>query len=99
MSIEYDDKGKYYTDVIQKEPLRAAIQTATHLIRGTIYVRRDDRLKDELENAELFLAITEASVLDSNGNAIYTSSFLAIQKNQIVWVMPFEDESQKGEEE
>ncbi|MCZ2126756.1 MAG: hypothetical protein LC099_03160 [Anaerolineales bacterium] len=99
MSIEYDDKGKYYTEIIHKTPLPAAIQTAAHLIRGTIYVRLEGRLKDELENTELFLAVTDANVQDASGATVYASAFLAIRKDQIIWVMPLDDENKKGDEE
>lgn len=95
MTIEYDEKGKYYTNVIQKIPVPAILQTATHLIRGLIHVRQDERMKDELENAEQFIAVTEVSVCDAAGNVIFSGPFLAVQKEQIIWVMPMHKESEK----
>ena len=92
MSIEYDNKGKYYTNVIQKVPVPAMVQTTTNLIRGLIHVRHDERLKDELENKEEFIAVTEVSVCDASGKVIYSGPFLAVQKKQIVWVMPLSEE-------
>lgn len=97
MSIEYDDKGKYYTNVIQKVPVPAMVQTTTNLIRGTIHVRHGERMKDEIEGNEQFVAMTDVSVCDMNGKELYTGPFLALQKGQIVWVMPL-NEVQKGEE-
>jgi hypothetical protein len=95
MTIEYDEKGKYYTNVIHKVPVPAMVQTTMSLIRGLIHVRQDERLKDELENSEQFIAVTEVSVCDVDGKVIYSGPFLAVQKEQIVWVMPLHEEHKK----
>ena len=92
MSIEYDEKGKFYTNIIPKVPVPSIIQTTTNLIRGLIHVRQDERLKDELELDERFIALTEVSVMNVEGKEIYSSPFLAVQKDQIVWVMPLREE-------
>lgn len=91
MTIEYDEKGKYYTNVVQKIAVPSIIQTTTHLIRGQVHVRQGERLKDELENGEDYTAVTNANVFDAAGNVIYHSTFLAVQKQQIVWIMPVDD--------
>jgi RecJ-like exonuclease len=96
MSIEYDEKGKYYTNVIQKVPVPAMVQTTNNLIRGLIHVRQDERLKDELEGNEQFIAVTDVSVCDASGKVIFSGPFIAVQKDQIVWVMPLSEEH-KGE--
>lgn len=92
MTIEYDEKGKYYTNVIQKVPVPSMVQTTKNLIRGLIHVRQDERLKDELESDELFIAITDASVCDADGKVIYSGNFIAVQKDQIVWIMPLSED-------
>ncbi len=51
MKIEFDEKGKYYTDIVSKDALPATIQTQTHRIRGNIYVREEERVKDALEKS------------------------------------------------
>lgn len=96
MSIEYDEKGKYYTNVISKISVSSILQTTTHLIRGMVHVRQGERLKDELENDESYVAVTNASVHDFNGNVVYSSPFMAVHKTQIVWIMPSE-ENNEGE--
>lgn len=88
MAIEYDDKGKFYTDVITKVPVSALIQTTTHLIRGHVHVRKGDRLKDELERDEAFLAVTHLTVLGAGEEPLYSAPFMAIRRAQIVWVLP-----------
>ena len=93
MTIEYDEKGKFYTNVIQKVAVPAIVQTTKNLIRGMVHVRQDERLKDELENSEDFIAMTNVEVLDADGKTAFSGSFLAIQKDQIVWVMPASGET------
>ena len=95
MSIEYDEKGKIFTDIISKVGLQATIQTTTHLMRGLIHVRRDQRLKDELDQSEKFLALTDVSVLGADGQTLFQAPFLAVQRAHIVWVIP---EQNSGEE-
>jgi len=34
------------------------------------------------------MAITQAKVLGDDGQVLYQSDFLAVRRNQIVWVMP-----------
>ena len=95
MTIEYDEKGKFYTDVVTKVAVPSVMQTTTHRIRGLVHVRQGERLKDELENNERFTAVTNASIYDANGKVIFTSAFLAVQRDQIVWIMPAEGEEIK----
>lgn len=95
MSIEYDEKGKYYTNVISKITVSSILQTTTHLIRGMVHVRQGERLKDELENDEKYVAVTDASVHDFNGNVVYSSPFMAVHKTQIVWIMPSDDDTER----
>lgn len=91
MTIEYDDKGKIFTDIVTKTTVPATVQTTTHLVRGNIHVRRDQRIKDELDSKESFLAITDADVLGADGQIIFHAPFLAIQRAHIVWVLPEQD--------
>lgn len=92
MTIEYDDKGKIFTEVISKLPIPVAVQTTAQLIRGVLHVRRGERLKDELDRDELFLALTEASILGSGKEVLFKAPFLAIRRNQIIWVIPEDGE-------
>lgn len=91
MTIEYDEKGKYYTDRITKTPKSVIIQTTTHLIRGFIHVRLGERIKDELDNEVIFLAVTNATVHDTYGHILFQAPFMSVQRGQIVWIMPAEE--------
>jgi hypothetical protein len=96
MSIEYDEKGKFFTDVVTKIPIPSIVQTTTHLIRGYVHIRQGERLKDELENNERFTAITDVTVSDMAGNVVFSGPFLAVRRDQIIWVMPVDKDSNKG---
>src|SRR5689334_19794443 len=98
MSIEYDEKGKFYTDVVTKISIPCIVQTSTHLIRGSVHVRQGERLKDELENNERFTAITDVAVSDLNGNVVFNGPFLAVRRDQIIWMMPLDKDNDRGGE-
>ena|SRR6185503_13607347 len=95
MTFEYDEKGKIFTDIVSKVAIPATIQTTTHLIRGHLHVRRDQRIKDELDLSENFIALTEVSVLGPDGQTLFQAPFLAVRRSHIIWVLP---EQQPGGE-
>lgn len=99
MGTRYDEKGKIFTDVIQKEPVRVVIQTTTmQRIRGQVFVKPDERVKDELNHTERFLAVTDASVYDQEGNLIQQCAFIAVNRDQVAWLIPQDDSVTAGEE-
>ena len=98
MTIEYDEKGKFFTDVVTKFPISAVIQTTTHLVRGLVHIRQGERLKGELERDEQFLAVTRATIHDAGNNMMFEAPFLAIQRSQIVWVLPMENEGKESDD-
>ena len=91
MTIHYDDKGKYYTDIIRKSPVKAYVQTLLHLVHGEIHIREEERIKDELDRDELFLAMTDATIYSLDKKPLYKTNFLAVRREQIVWVLPDDD--------
>ncbi|HSG43749.1 MAG TPA: hypothetical protein VLA72_11390 [Anaerolineales bacterium] len=92
MTTEYDEHGKIFTDIVSKVSIYATIQTTSHMIRGRMHVRRDQRVKDELDRSEKFLALTDVQVLGPDGQALFQSPFLAVKREHIVWVMPEQKE-------
>ena len=95
MTIEYDENGKIFTDIVSKISVFVTIQTTTHMMRGRMHVRRDQRVKDELDRDENFLALTDVYVQGPDGQTLFHAPFMAVKRNHIVWVMP----EQKSEEE
>ncbi len=88
MAIEYDDKGKRFTDIVTKRPVYATVQTTKQLMRGNIHVRRDQRIKDELDLDDKFIALTDVSILGTDGQVLFQAPFLAVNRAHIIWVMP-----------
>ena len=97
MATEFDEKGKFFTDVITKQVVQSQIQTMTHRIRGYVHVRKGDRLSDEINQNILFLAITNAEIFTLEGEFVYTSEFLAVNRDHIVWLMPIAEHQDRPE--
>lgn len=97
MTIEYDEKGKIFTDIVSKVAVNATIQTTMHLMRGRIHIRRDQRLKDELDQKEDFLALTNVTVLNADGSPLFQAPFLAVQRTHIIWVIPEPNNNEEKE--
>ena len=97
MSLEFNEKGKFFTDIISKAAVPAIIQTTKHRIEGFIHIRMDGRLKDELDRNEVFLAVTNAQVFGEDGTKLYEADFLSVARLQIVWVLPKEDSPSNGD--
>jgi len=97
MATEYDDKGKYFTDIISKLAIVATVQTVVQKIEGSIHVRLNERITDELDRDEPFLPMTSAKVFDQAGRMQYECDFISIRRSQIVWIIPREERSQGRE--
>lgn len=91
MFANFEEKGKIFTQVVTKKPVNVTIQTTTHLIRGKVHIRPEDRVKDELNRKDLFIAVTDATVFSSDGQALHHSRFLSVNTGQIIWLMPDEE--------
>ena len=91
MGLRYDEKGKFFTEFISKTEIRVTIQTTTSLVRGFVYIRKGERLSDELNSSGNFIPIADATIYDINGEKRYTCGFLAIHRDHIIWLMPEED--------
>ncbi len=98
MSLEFNEKGKYFTDIISKSAVPAIIQTVSHRIEGSVHVRIDGRVKDELDTHEPFLAVTNARVFNPADNSVlYETNFMSISRSQIVWVIPGDETTHSGD--
>jgi hypothetical protein len=95
VTIEFDAKGKFFTDVVSKIAVHVTLQTTSQLLQGNIHVRQGERLKDELDRDEFFLAMTDAVILATDGKVLFEAPFLAVRKSQIVWSMPDQAESKR----
>ena len=88
MTIEFDDKGKFFTDIISKIPITVTIQTVARKSMEISMSLKTGVLKDELDLPEKFIAITDAVVYSPDDQVLYKSNFLAIQRAEIIWILP-----------
>jgi len=93
-----EERTKVFSNVIFKHPVAVLIQTGKYKITGNVHVRPDDRLRDELNKSERFVAVTDATVYDREDQVVYESKFIAVNISQIIWIVP-EDESNSGQGE
>jgi hypothetical protein len=96
MSIRFDEKGKFFTEIVSKEAVPVIIQTPTHQIHGNIHVRPGQRLKDEINQSETFFAVTEAIIYNAANEEIYRCDFMAVHREYIVWLLPQDQIMQPG---
>jgi len=96
MAIQFDPKGKYFTEVVTKTPQAVVMQTTRGRIRGTIHLHPDHRRLDELNEGQAFLAITEAEI-ELLGES-QRASFEAGNKAELVWITPVEELSVEANE-
>lgn len=106
MNYRVDEKGKVFTPHITKLRLSVTVCIRNWIVEGTVHLRSDHRLKDELnDGGENFIAMTQARVCDaSNGKLIAEPEVLIVNKNEIVWVFPRQasastDEGRKTKDE
>lgn len=91
--VHVDSKGKIFTNVITKKPVRALIHMAAQTLVGSIYLRPDNRLLDELNDSQAeFLAVTDVYVYDETVTTLlYTTRFLAVNKAHVLAIVPFDE--------
>ena len=75
--------------VQKKVSIPAIIQTVTQRIDGDIHIREWQRVKDYLDHSqESYMAVTNATVYNFRGEALYQFPFLAINLAHVVWLNP-----------
>ena len=72
----------------QTDKTKVIILTANHRIKGNISLYSNVRLTDYIVEARTFIAVTDAEVMDINGNLIFNASFLNVQKDHIEIIVP-----------
>ncbi|MRS02593.1 hypothetical protein EG832_05115 [bacterium] len=89
MVTQFDEKGKIFTTIVSKSPVKVLIQLPTNQVQGEIHVRRDGRIKDELDSANKYIAVTNATIFSQDGSKVITQcKFLSVNNNQIIWIIP-----------
>jgi hypothetical protein len=91
MSFRIDAKGKRYTNVVSKTPLQTVIQTANQRIVGFVHLKKGERLIDELNKQDQFIAVTDAEIFSISTEKIFNSNFLVVNRDMVIWIMPEEE--------
>lgn len=90
MVTSYDEKGKIFTQVVNKHPVSVVVQTELNLIRGIYHVRSNARVKDEINGPDRFIALTNVVVYNNQKEELYQAPFLLINSEHIIWLIPDE---------
>jgi hypothetical protein len=92
LEIRIDENGKFFTPHVSKEPVPVVVHTADQLIVGSVHLRMEQRLKDELNSSgERFLAITDARVYTKGAEKLlYTSTLVLVSHAHVVAVSPLD---------
>lgn len=91
MVTQYDDKGKIFTQVISKRPVSVIVQTSQQRLRGTLHVRPSERIIDELNMPQNFVALTDGQILNPDGSVLHEFAFLSVNVEHIIWVIPADE--------
>ena len=67
MDYRVDEKGKVFTTRVTKASVTVTARVGDSIVQGTIHISPENRLKDELNHVENFIAITDAQVWTLNG--------------------------------
>ena len=91
MDFRVDAKGKYYTTHVSKQSVDVTARVQDSIVQGTVHLAPDNRLKDEMNGSESFLAVTNAQVWELDGKQpLYSTAVLMINKDKIAWIFPRE---------
>jgi hypothetical protein len=91
MEFRVDAKGKYFTTHVSKQSVPVVARVQDSIIQGAVHLAPDNRLKDELNGSESFIAVTDAQVLDANSQrVVYSTPILILNKSRIDWIFPLE---------
>lgn len=91
MAAQIEGQEEFSSQYVAKKPTSVTIQTIDHRLHGDVHVGLGKRLKDELDGGLQFLPVTNVLVYGENGEILYRTHFLLINRNQLVWILPDED--------
>ena len=88
---EHNGQNKNIARRVHKIAVPCLVALNGQTIQGQVHVRQDARIKDELDSAPHFLAITDARIYDAEGRLLYETDFVAVNKEHVLWVLPQQD--------
>lgn len=78
---------------MQKDTTRVVIMTESLRIEGDIGLLPGVRLTDYMTKASIFIAVTNVTVADYNGNQRLSAPFINVHRDKINLVMPLAEQS------
>lgn len=101
-----DEKGKIFTQRVRKHCIEVDIETIQSRVHGFLHVMPGNRVKDQLNKSdEYFLAVTFATILRNSSHGKDESAepehvtFIAINKQHVVSVVPIDDRKAPDEDD
>jgi hypothetical protein len=91
MAAQIEGKEEVSFEYVSKKPTPVMIQTSNQRLHGNIHVGLGKRLKDELDGGLQFLPVTNVVLYGEDGQIVYRTHFLLINREQLVWILPDED--------
>ncbi len=92
MDYRLDEKGKYYTTRVTKRSVSVVAFAQGTVISGTMHLLLDNRVKDELNGGEHFVALTHAQVRDlASGQILCEDETVLLNKEHVVWIVPHDE--------
>lgn len=95
-SINTERRQTAEFDMVRKAPVPVVVRTNHHFVIGNYHTRPAIRLIDDIMNCERFLAITDATVFDTNGRLCYRTKFIVISRDHVEWVIPKNELEEKA---
>jgi hypothetical protein len=91
MEYRVNEKGKVFTTRVTKRCLIVTACVRDWIIQGAIHLTGDNRLKDELNDSETFVAVTDAQVSHAQSEQpVFKTPVVIVQKAEIAWIFPHE---------
>ena len=97
MPHKYDQSLSQLTSHAHTEAIPVIIQTEHAVILGLIHVTPMVRVLDKLINPEKFIAVTDVVLYDKWGDVRFRTNFLALNKEQIEYIVPRDEIVAKSE--
>jgi hypothetical protein len=91
MAAQIEGQEAVSSNYISKKSTPVTIQTSTQRLHGNVHVGLGKRLKDELDGGLQFLPVTNVVIYGEDGDTLYRTHFLLINREQLVWILPDED--------
>lgn len=73
---------------VKKSAVPCTIMTTAGLIEGELHKRGPQRMLDELNASNAFIAVTNAKIQIGEPNKVLGTDFLVLRGDQIIWIRP-----------